>query len=192
MRAVLPPSIAIPLHSHPDPEVFYILDGALEFLQYDEESSRWLIARTDDTVCIPGDVKHALRNPSLTSVTLLLITTPSIYNFFYELGKPFHPGQPTGPPVPEDMQHLLRLAAKYNYWIASPKENEAIARILFASPVPQNARARLLGRQPPAIAIGANVGRGIARTGSALAPGAGSALAQPAGDDDALSQSAGP
>ena len=131
MRALVPPSIAIPLHSHPDPEVFYILDGALELLQYDDESSRWLIARTDDTVCIPGEVKHALRNPSLTSVTLLLITTPSIYNFFHALGKPFHPGQPSGPPTPEDMQHLRQLADKYNYWIASPKENEAIGLFGF-------------------------------------------------------------
>lgn len=131
MRAVLPPSIAIPLHSHPDPEVFCILDGALEFLRGDDAPSRWLIERTDDTVCIPGDVKHALRNPSLTSVTLLLITTPRIYNFFYELGKPFHPGQPTEPPVPEDMQQLQRLAAKYNYGSRPPKKTRRSGFLVF-------------------------------------------------------------
>src|SRR5258708_37408235 len=68
----------------------------------------------------------ALRNTSPATVTLLLTTTPNIYRFFRELGKPFHPDQPLGPPTPQDMQRLLDLAAKHNYWTASPQDNEAI------------------------------------------------------------------
>jgi quercetin dioxygenase-like cupin family protein len=35
MRAVVPPSIAIPLHSHADPEVFFVVEGKLKVLRYD-------------------------------------------------------------------------------------------------------------------------------------------------------------
>jgi quercetin dioxygenase-like cupin family protein len=126
MRAIIAPGIAIPLHSHADPEVFFILEGTLEFLQHDSDSSRWLTASSAEVICIPGGVKHALRNSSSAPVTVLLATTPNIYGFFRELEKPFHPDEPAGPPTPEDMQHLLTLAAKYNYWIASPQENAAI------------------------------------------------------------------
>jgi quercetin dioxygenase-like cupin family protein len=126
MRAVIAPGIAIPLHSHADPEVLFMLEGELEFLQYEGDSTRWLTARSGDLICIPGGVKHALRNSSSAPAILLLATTPNIYGFFLELGKPFHPDQPAGPSTPEDIQRLLTLAAKYNYWVASPQENAAI------------------------------------------------------------------
>lgn len=126
MRGIVPPGVSIPLHSHSDPEVLVILEGELDVLQYEGDSSCWLTTSPGEIVCIPGDVRHALRNTSPTTVTLLLTTTPNIYRFFRELGKPFHTDQPLGPPTPQDMQRLLDLAAKHNYWMASPQENEAI------------------------------------------------------------------
>jgi uncharacterized RmlC-like cupin family protein len=126
MRAIIAPGVVIPLHSHADPEVFFVLEGILELLQYDGASSRWLTASSGEVICIPGDVKHALRNTSSTPVTALLTTTPNIYSFFRELGKPFHPDQAAAPPTPEDMQSFLTLAAKHKYWLASPQENVAI------------------------------------------------------------------
>lgn len=131
MRVTVAPKIAIPLHSHGDPEVFYILEGAMEVLQYEDDSGRWVTAGPGDTVCVPGDVKHALRNRSSSAVTLLLVSTPRIYDFFRELGKPYRPGEPAGPPTPEDLQRLQALAAKYNYWIASPEENAEIGLTNF-------------------------------------------------------------
>jgi quercetin dioxygenase-like cupin family protein len=99
MRATVPFGIGIPLHSHADPEVFFVLEGLMEVLQYDGSSSRWLSASPGDVICIPGHVKHAIRNSSSGPATL----------------------------HGEDMQRLLALAAKYNYWIGSPQENEAIS-----------------------------------------------------------------
>ena len=126
MQGLVAPGIAIPLHSHADPEVIYVLEGTLEVLQYSEDSSRWLTARPGDVISIPGNIKHALRNGSSERVTLLLATTPNIYSFFRELAKPFEPDQPVGAPKPAEMQRLLTLSAKHNYWIASPQENAAI------------------------------------------------------------------
>jgi quercetin dioxygenase-like cupin family protein len=126
MRAAVPSGVAIPLHSHADPEVFFVLEGVLEVLQYDGSSNDWLTASCGDVICIPGGVKHAIRNRSSAAVTVLLATTPNIYEFFRELGRPFNPEEKAGPPTHEDMQRLLALVAKYGYWIGSPEENEAV------------------------------------------------------------------
>ena len=125
MRAIVPPSIAIPLHSHADPEVFFVLEGLLEVLRWGEVS-QWLTAQVGDVICVPGGIKHAIRNNSTAPTIILLATTPNIYEFFRELGKPYNPRGPAGPPTEEDMRRLLDLAAKYRYWIGSPQENAAI------------------------------------------------------------------
>jgi quercetin dioxygenase-like cupin family protein len=126
MRATIPPSIAIPLHSHADPEVFFVLEGLLEVLHWNGEAGHWLTARVGDVICVPGGIKHAIRNNSTAPTVILLATTPNIYEFFRELGKPYGPGEPSAPPTEEDMRRLLGLAAKYQYWIGSPQENAAI------------------------------------------------------------------
>jgi hypothetical protein len=57
-----------------------------------------------------------------------------MYEFFRELGRPFNPKQKPCPPSQEDMQRLLALAAKYNYGIGSPEENEAVGVMEYARP----------------------------------------------------------
>lgn len=39
IRMIVPPGGTIRLHSHADPEVFYMLEGELEFVQYDGDSN---------------------------------------------------------------------------------------------------------------------------------------------------------
>jgi quercetin dioxygenase-like cupin family protein len=126
MRGIVPRGVAIPLHSHADPEVLVVLEGELQVLQDEGDSSRWLTAKPGEAICIPGGIKHALRNASAGPAVILLTTTPNIYAFFRELGKPFDPSQQAAPPTPEDMQRLRTLATKHNYWMASPQENAAI------------------------------------------------------------------
>lgn len=57
---------------------------------------------------------------------MLVATTPNVYGFFRELGRPFRPDEAAGPPTLQGMKRLRKLAAKYNYWMASPEENAAI------------------------------------------------------------------
>jgi quercetin dioxygenase-like cupin family protein len=92
IRGVVAPGIAIPLHSHADPEVMFVLDGALEFLQHNGKAGRWLTARRGEIISIPGNVKHALRNSSHENTSLLLVTTPNIYGFFRAIADPVNPG----------------------------------------------------------------------------------------------------
>jgi uncharacterized protein YaiE (UPF0345 family) len=83
------------LHSHADPEAMYGLNGALEFLQYTEHSSRWLIAQSGEIIRIPGEVKHALRNSSSKPATVLLATTPKYLRIPPRAHAPFVPGRVT-------------------------------------------------------------------------------------------------
>ena len=58
IRGIVPPGVAIPLHSHADPEVLFVLEGELDVLQYKGDSSHWIITKPGETVCIPGDVSQ--------------------------------------------------------------------------------------------------------------------------------------
>jgi quercetin dioxygenase-like cupin family protein len=126
MRAGLPPRAVIPLHSHNDAEIFYVLEGAMEVYQDDGISSGWQTASAGEVVTIAGGVRHALRNPDLTLVRMVSVSERQLYCFFRELAEPLDPNAPPSAPTPEAMRKLFEVAARYEYWIGSPSENAAI------------------------------------------------------------------
>jgi len=126
MLGEIPPRAVIPLHSHADPEIFYLTQGKMDVFQDDGISSGWQTANVGDVVTIAGGVKHALRNPGATLVTTMLVSEERLYRFFRELAKPLEAGAPPPVPTPEVMQQLFEVAARYGYWIGSPSENKVI------------------------------------------------------------------
>jgi quercetin dioxygenase-like cupin family protein len=124
-KGMLPAGVVIPLHSHPDSEVFYVLEGALEVYQEKIESKGWHSVAAGNAIAVAPGVKHAVRNASSTSVTVIAATEQGLYEFFREIAKPAQHGSAM-PPSPEDMQQLFAAAAKYSYWMGSPEENAAI------------------------------------------------------------------
>ena len=44
-RGMLPPGILVPLHSHPEPELFYVLDGSFEIYRETDTPNGWLCYR---------------------------------------------------------------------------------------------------------------------------------------------------
>ena len=126
MRGTVPPGVVVPLHSHADPEIFYVLNGSLEVFQ----SEGWQTVTAGEVVSIPGNVRHALRNTSPSSTTLITVSKQELYSFFREFARPFDPNSPPAPPTPEEMQQLFSVAEKYKYWLASPEENAAIGILL--------------------------------------------------------------
>jgi quercetin dioxygenase-like cupin family protein len=126
MRSVVRPSVAVPLHWHTDPVVYAVLEGELQFLQLDDDCGRWRTALPGEIICVPSDVKHALRNCTEAPVVMLVATTPNMYGLFRELGIPLAPDHASSSPILGDMHRLLAIAAKHNYWIASARENAAI------------------------------------------------------------------
>ena len=107
IRGTMPPGVVVPLHSHSEPEVLYVLDGSLQAYRSTEGANGWTNAGVGDVVIIPGSVKHALRNASSLPATLALITKSQLYQFFRELAKPFDPNQPPSHPTPDAMQQLF-------------------------------------------------------------------------------------
>ena len=122
MRGTVPPGVVIPLHSHADPEIFYVLNGSLEVFQ----SERWQTVTAGEVVSVPGNVRHALRNTSPSPITSITVSKQELYSFFRELARPFDPNSPPAPPSSEEMQQLFSVAKKYEYWLASHDENAAI------------------------------------------------------------------
>lgn len=126
MRGGIPPRAVVPLHSHADPEIFYLTEGTLEVFQDDGTSSGWQTANPGDVVTIAGGVRHALRNPDSNPVMTVLVSDGQLYRFFLELAEPLAPGATPAVPTPEVMQRLFEVAARYHYWIGSPADNAAI------------------------------------------------------------------
>jgi quercetin dioxygenase-like cupin family protein len=106
-KGILPPGVVIPLHSHAEPEVFYVLEGSLEVYRESGESQGWSTTRPGGVLAISGKVKHALRNTSSTPTTVILVAQDELYNFFRSIAKPFEAGLMPAPPSPEDMRPRL-------------------------------------------------------------------------------------
>jgi len=126
MRGTVPSGVVIPLHSHADPEIFYVLNGSLEVFQAEGPSEGWQTVTAEEVVSIPRNVRHALRNTSPSPLTSIIVSKQELHSFFRELTRPFDPNSPPAPPTPEEMQRLFSVAERYEYWLASPDENAAI------------------------------------------------------------------
>jgi quercetin dioxygenase-like cupin family protein len=126
MRGKMLPGVVIPLHSHADPEVIYLLEGSLEVYRSDGENSGWRMVEAGQTVILPGGVRHALRNESSFPALSLAITQENLYGFFAELALPIQIGRQQSPPKPEQIQALLTAASHYGFWLGDASENAAI------------------------------------------------------------------
>jgi quercetin dioxygenase-like cupin family protein len=126
IRGTMPPGAVVPLHSHSDVELFYVLEGTVEAFQSRNGTHGWASVGAGNVVTIPGNTKHALRNSSQLPVRMVVVTTSKLYEFFQEVTNPFDPNQSATPPTPERIQEVSRVAARYGYWMGSPEENAAI------------------------------------------------------------------
>jgi quercetin dioxygenase-like cupin family protein len=130
MTGTIPPGVSVPLHSHPDIESFFLVSGAVQVMSQRNGKSKWFDVRPGEFVHVPSNAKHAWRNTSSEPAVQLITTTPKLGRFFQQIGRPVRAGAPLAPPTFDDLQHFMRVAAKYNYWLGSPAENAAIGLVL--------------------------------------------------------------
>ncbi|MCR0983789.1 cupin domain-containing protein [Roseomonas populi] len=122
LRAIVPVGVVVPLHSHPDRETMCVLDGRIEgFLD-----ETWRSYGPGGAIDIPGGVKYALRNTSGQDVTLLLVSTARMGQFFAEIGEPVARSG-GAPPTPERVARFIDAARRYGFWLGSEKDNAAVA-----------------------------------------------------------------
>jgi len=115
----------VPLHSHIDPECFYVFNGSIEVFMIDD-APRWHRIETGRSLLVANGLKHAVRNMTDQPADLILATNNRLAHYFREAGRPVTPGTDLLPPTPDDIRRMLRVSNTYGYWIASPTENAAV------------------------------------------------------------------
>jgi quercetin dioxygenase-like cupin family protein len=121
ISSVVPPNVVVPLHSHPEREIFLILSGALDAF----DGSAWRIYGTGEVFDVPSGAKHAFRNTSAAPVSVVLVTSASMGRFFRSVGRPAS-DVPPGPPTSEAISAFATAATQHGYWLGSPAENAEV------------------------------------------------------------------
>lgn len=124
MLVSVPPGVTVPLHSHADPEFFFIIQGKIEMLNQDD-SATWIEAEIGSFVQILPNAKHAFRNVSSMPAAFLCETTEQMRHFFETVGEAVNTGQLGAPPTMERTSRFVSAAERFGYWIGSPQENIA-------------------------------------------------------------------
>ena len=124
-KRTIPPGISVPMHSHDSLEVFLVLSGNLEVIIGDDKM-RWIEVRAGDLIEVPSNVKHAFRNRSQHPVINLVFMTSKQGRYFQEIGRPAASWESVRPPTLDEIQHFVKTAALYGYWLATPEENASV------------------------------------------------------------------
>lgn len=100
-EGVLPQGAAPPLHSHPQDETFYVLEGAVSVWAGGAQGERCEVGAA---IFVPGGVPHSFRVESDTARMLFLSTPAGIEEFVHALAEPaawpWLQPPPDGPRVP--------------------------------------------------------------------------------------------
>ena len=115
----------VPLHSHIDPECFYVLAGVLELFLLDA-APRWHRAEAGQSLLAANGIRHASRNPTDQETDIVLATNNRFASFLRDAGRPVVADSPFDPPAPEDIQRVLCASEAYGYWNATPEESKDI------------------------------------------------------------------
>ena len=107
----------MPMHSHADRETFYVMSGNPEAFRGDH----WQMLSPGDTFDAQDGIRHAWRNPSETSVSMLCVTTMRMARFLRDIAVDDGAADPQA-----GAQRFLKLAREHGYWLASGEENAAI------------------------------------------------------------------
>ena len=124
MRGVVPPGVAVPLHSHDDAEAFFIVAGTQQVLTQGENGLEWNDFHAGDYVYVPPGELHAHRNISAEPAVDLLVTSARLGRFFQEVSTPAT--EPPQPPTPDDAARFIATSSEYGYTLGTPEENHAV------------------------------------------------------------------
>jgi quercetin dioxygenase-like cupin family protein len=109
-EGVLPRGAAPPLHSHPQDETFYVLDGEMS-VWLDGADGEGRCCRAGDVVYAPGGMPHTFRVESDTARVLTISTPAGIEDMVLGLAEeaewPWLQPPPDGPRVPAERREAV-------------------------------------------------------------------------------------
>lgn len=104
----------------------YILEGTLQVLAYRDGDPYWLDIAAGESLVVPSNARHALRNPTSVPMRLLCITLASIGRFFEEVGRPSERDGKFPVATLEWKEEFVAASLRRGYWMGSEEENAAI------------------------------------------------------------------
>jgi quercetin dioxygenase-like cupin family protein len=78
----LAPGEGVPLHCHPSPEAFYVIEGQVDFLRFVGGMQDWIRCEAGSTMILPPNSLHAFCNRFVVPCRLLGISTQLHQTFF--------------------------------------------------------------------------------------------------------------
>lgn len=123
LEVIVPPGGGPPgLHTHPQQETFYILEGELTIDMLRDGALASVVVHAGDVVHVPGMAPHNYRNVGTVPGCFISIQVPGGFDrFLLELGVPV--ADPANPPqlseLP-DMQRVMEICAKHNVSFVRP------------------------------------------------------------------------
>jgi quercetin dioxygenase-like cupin family protein len=125
----LEPGKGVPLHTHAYAEVFYILDGQVDFMRLTKEQLEWVSCTPGETLIVPPNAFHGFANRSGQPARLLSTANLLHQAFFDEAARPALASDPLPTSLPDmaELQRALSLAPKYNMFFAPPPSEPATA-----------------------------------------------------------------
>ena len=128
MIGTIPPGVAVPLHSHDDPETFIPISGQVLGLAYrSDDDFEWVAVQPGDIFHVPSGAKHGFKNTTQESAVMYIASTGRIGRFFREVGdRMTAPDSRTAPPSPEAIQRFLTIAQRYGYWNGTADDNARV------------------------------------------------------------------
>jgi quercetin dioxygenase-like cupin family protein len=107
-----------PLHSHPDDEAFFVLEGSFEFQVGDQRLKRG----PGEFAFAPRQKPHAFRNTGDGEGRLLIITLPGgpHERFFAEVGEPKTDFSAPFTTEPPDIDKLMTVGKRHGFEILGP------------------------------------------------------------------------
>ena len=112
-EATLPPNAFVPLHYHPDVEVFLVLKGTLEVMHASDGKPEFMPLASGEMALIPSNAVHGFRNTSAGHVHLVLIGGPEIEAFLLEAGSPRCASGDATRPSPDEFERILEIARRH-------------------------------------------------------------------------------
>ncbi len=102
------------LHTHPPLEVFYVLEGEVEFSQMGPNGPETFIARPGSVVHVPSGAPHNYKNVAASNSRMLgMFTSPDMEQFFRGMSSA-STDDAGNPIVPPDVAKLMGVMAKHD------------------------------------------------------------------------------
>ena len=103
-----------PPHYHRQAEIFYVLDGDVDFMKIVDGEPQWLTGQPGSVCSIPPMAHHTFRNSGKTESRVLAVTLPGgMDHFFRAIGDPTNADHAPGMDGPPDPERIRAAEQKY-------------------------------------------------------------------------------